>query len=133
MKLQLNQLDDALLIHSWTQHGDGYRIRVGENWYQQPIIIAGGGVQPWQADPKNLTTNDFTNLAKLLATDDAPAWDTGILIIGTGNKTTFPNPSETQPIMQARIGMETMTTPAACRTYNILIADGRRVVAALMV
>jgi uncharacterized protein len=56
-----------------------------------------------------------------------------LVILGTGTRLRFAHPSVLQALMAARIGVETMDTPAACRTYNVLAAEGRRVVAALLV
>ena len=55
-----------------------------------------------------------------------------ILIIGTGPAQVFPSPRVLVPLMDAGIGYEIMDTGAACRTYNILVSEGREVVAALL-
>jgi uncharacterized protein len=55
-----------------------------------------------------------------------------IVLLGTGTRLQFPLPSRTLPLIRAGIGVEVMDTAAACRTYNILMEDGRRVVAALL-
>jgi uncharacterized protein len=55
-----------------------------------------------------------------------------ILLLGTGDRLRFPHPSLTAPLRAAGIGVEVMDTGAACRTYNILLAEDRRVGAALM-
>jgi uncharacterized protein len=59
--------------------------------------------------------------------------DPEVVLIGAGGKVTWPHPQIMQPLIQRHIGYEIMTTPAACRTYNILMHEGRRVAAALMV
>ena len=56
-----------------------------------------------------------------------------VVILGSGQKLRFPHPSVLRSLMAARIGVETMDTAAACRTYNVLAAEGRRVMAALLV
>lgn len=56
-----------------------------------------------------------------------------LVIFGSGEKLRFAHPSVFKDLMAARIGVETMDTAAACRTYNVLAAEGRRVVAALLV
>lgn len=56
-----------------------------------------------------------------------------VILLGTGNRIQFPSPAITLPLLKQRIGVEVMDTAAACRTYNFLTADGRRVVAALMI
>lgn len=55
-----------------------------------------------------------------------------IVLIGTGARLRFPPPGRLQPLARAGIGVEVMDTGAACRTYNVLMAEGRRVVAALL-
>lgn len=56
-----------------------------------------------------------------------------LVILGSGPRIRFPHPGILQALMAARIGVETMDTVAACRTYNVLAAEGRRVVAALLI
>ena len=64
---------------------------------------------------------------------DAPAFPRPeVILLGTGNRLQFPHPRLTQPLQQAGIGLEAMDTVAACRTYNILMAEGRQVLAALL-
>ena len=55
-----------------------------------------------------------------------------IIVLGTGEKQKFPDPSLYTTVLELGIGMEVMHTPAACRTYNILMGEGRRVAAALL-
>jgi uncharacterized protein len=56
-----------------------------------------------------------------------------IVLLGTGRAFRFPHPALLAPLHAARVGVEVMDTKAACRTYNILLAEGRRVVAAVIV
>jgi len=55
-----------------------------------------------------------------------------LVIFGSGSRLRFPKPGLLKPLMARRIGFETMDTAAACRTYNVLLAEGRAVVAALL-
>lgn len=55
-----------------------------------------------------------------------------IVIIGSGKQLIWPHPEIMQPLIVNHIGYEVMTTPAACRTYNVLMHEGRHVVAALI-
>jgi uncharacterized protein len=55
-----------------------------------------------------------------------------LVIFGSGAKLRFVSPALYRSLIQARIGLETMDTAAACRTYNVLAAEGRSVVAALL-
>jgi uncharacterized protein len=54
-----------------------------------------------------------------------------IVLLGTGNTLQFPEPGLMTPLMDRNIGMEVMDTAAACRTYNLLVTEGRRVAVAL--
>lgn len=65
---------------------------------------------------------------EILATLDCP-----IVLLGTGLRQHFPAPALLRPLLARRIGVEVMDSFAACRTYNILMAEGRAVVAALIV
>lgn len=56
-----------------------------------------------------------------------------LVIFGSGQKLRFPHPATHAALMAKRIGLETMDTLAACRTYNILAQEGRRVVAVLLI
>ena len=70
-----------------------------------------------------LEESDFSRIAAL---------GCEVLLFGTARLQRFPHPSLLQPLMLARIGVEVMDTAAACRTYNILMAEGRKVAAALL-
>ncbi len=56
-----------------------------------------------------------------------------IVLLGTGARQRFPQASLTAPLHEQRIGLEVMDTAAACRTYNILMAEDRRVLAGLLI
>jgi len=56
-----------------------------------------------------------------------------IVLLGTGATFAFPEPALLAPLYKAGVGVEVMDTPAACRTFNILLAEGRNVIAALIV
>ncbi len=55
-----------------------------------------------------------------------------VLLLGTGAKQRFVHPRLYRALTNAGIGVECMDTPAACRTYNILVAEDRRVIAAIL-
>jgi len=71
-------------------------------------------------------TLDAQQLAAIL--DFSPE----VVLLGTGDKQRFIHPRHTQAFLSAHIAVECMTTAAACRTFNILTAEGRKVVAALL-
>lgn len=70
-----------------------------------------------------LHESHFSHLAKLGAE---------IVLLGTGSRLRFPHPALTKPLIDARIGLEVMDTGAACRTYNILAGEGRKVAAVIL-
>jgi len=55
-----------------------------------------------------------------------------IVLLGTGPRLRFPHPSLTRPLLESRIGLEVMDTGAACRTYNLLAGEGRKVLVAIL-
>ena len=55
-----------------------------------------------------------------------------LVLLGTGGRQRFPHPRLTRSLLERGIGVEAMATDAACRTYNIVMAEGRRVAAALL-
>jgi len=98
---------------------------VGEQQYRASLIVSPGQlVTPWR--PRHA--------AELRREDFEPILALGpeILLLGTGSRLEFPSPSLTVALLQAGIGVEVMDTAAACRTYNILLAEERRVAAALL-
>jgi uncharacterized protein len=56
-----------------------------------------------------------------------------LILIGTGSRQRFPKPELLKTLISAKIGFEIMDSQAACRTYNILVGEGRRVLLALIV
>ncbi|HYA20544.1 MAG TPA: Mth938-like domain-containing protein [Burkholderiales bacterium] len=108
----------------FTGYGRGY-VMVNNVRHEKNIVVLPERVMQWNvAEFGTLSMRDFEDLAKL-----APE----IVLLGTGSSLRFPHPTLSQALAKARIGLEVMNTPAACRTYNILMAEGRKVVAALLV
>src|SRR5688572_24092892 len=92
--------------------------------HEQNVIVMPERLLPWQAQSfDSLKEEDFQPLLEL-----APE----ILLIGTGPKQRFPHPRLTRKLAEKRIGVEAMDLQAACRTYNILMSEERRVAAALL-
>ena len=60
------------------------------------------------------------------------ALEAEVVIFGSGSRIRFPPPAWLKPLIEKRLGLETMDTQAACRTYNILAGEGRNVIAALL-
>lgn len=102
-----------------TAYGDGYVVVAGQR-HEASVIVTADQVQPWGVSEfKDLKTEDFERLKGLQAE---------IVLLGTGPKQRFPHPSLTSSVA----GLEVMDVKAACRTYNILVAEGRKVAAALL-
>ena len=120
MKFQPDRFDS----HSITGYGPGW-ISVGPEKIQSSILISSRGLRlPWPcARFEDLAAEHFAELA---------LHDAEVLLLGSGSRLRFAPPAWLQPLMARRIGVETMDTAAACRTYNILAGEGRHVLAALI-
>ncbi len=91
---------------------------------QNLVVLRDRLVTDWQpAGFDGLKPEHFAMLAGLGAE---------IVLLGTGDKLRFPRPELTRALLEARIGLEVMDIPAACRTYNFLAAEERKVAAALL-
>ena len=77
---------------------------------------------------------NVTNFDALRAEDFAALLDDRpeVVLLGTGTRQRFPHPRLSAPLAHAHVGFEVMDTQAACRTYNILVAEGRRILAVLL-
>lgn len=122
MKLHADNTDTPTI----TAHGAGWVAIDGQRHEGDWVLSASGARHLWQRVSPEPNTEDFSALAHL----DAVAPE--LVIFGSGPRLKFPHPSALQGLMRQGIGCETMDTPAACRTYNILAAEGRRVVLALL-
>ncbi len=108
-----------------TGMGDGW-VRIGTQEYRTSLVLTPDTVVAEWA-PSGFDGLAEADFARLLG--QAPE----IVLIGTGATIRFPHPRLTRALTDAQIGFEVMDTAAACRTYNILAAEGRKVVAALIV
>ena len=110
-------------VNTITAYGDDYVAVNGER-HQTSLIVTPERVLPWAVSAfSELTAQDFENLKNLNAE---------IVVLGTGPRQRFPHPRLTAPLTSARVGIEVMDVKAACRTYNILVAEARKVAAALL-
>ena len=119
------QPDTATGVNLVTRHEPG-RLWVGPTLYTHSVIVPWeGAVLPWPAaGPEALTAEHFEQIAALRPE---------LVIFGSGARLRFVSPALLQPLMALRIGIETMDTAAACRTYNVLVSEQRRALAALLV
>jgi uncharacterized protein len=110
--------------HLITAYGQG-RIQVGEASYLSSLIVTPERiVADWT--PRSASQVGVADLARVLELDPE------IIVLGTGARQVFPEPTVYTEVMARRVGIEIMDTGAACRTYNILMAEGRKVAAALV-
>ena len=102
------------------------RLRIGDHTLEASVIVTATALlehwRPRQA--ADITTADLEPLLGL-----APE----VVLLGTGERQYFPAPEILGVLFAHRIGVEVMDTSAACRTYNVLVGEGRSVAAALIV
>jgi len=110
-----------LLIRGYGDDG----IRVGAETYRNSLILTHERIiTDWRPQcHADLAAADFEGFTGMQA---------DILLLGTGPVLKFPEPALTAPLLAAGVGVEIMATAAACRTFNILLAEGRPVIAALL-
>jgi uncharacterized protein len=125
MKLHLTTAENNNLI---TAYSDSY-IEINRQRYMHSLIVM----------PEKLMTdwniNDFAHLtehhlAKITNIDTG--FSPEVVLLGTGEKHQFLHAKIYQSLTERGIPLECMTTAAACRTYNILMSEGRQVLAALI-
>lgn len=121
MKLHLS---NPAGLNMFTAYGPDY-VAVNLEKYEKNLIVLPESIVPeWSAaTPATLTAADMQVLLEL---------STEIILLGTGSRQRFPPGALLRPFAPAGIGLEVMDLQAACRTYNILAAEGRKVAAALL-
>ena len=125
MKLQPDRLD----IQSILGYGPGWvglaSQGVAEKIHTNVLIGSRGERQDWSCRGfEDLSAGHFEEIAILRPE---------LVIFGSGSRLRFVPPAFLSGLMSLRIGLETMDTLAACRTYNILAGEGRHVIAALLI
>ncbi|MES2633955.1 MAG: Mth938-like domain-containing protein [Pseudomonadota bacterium] len=120
MKLQPDQSD----VQTITGYGPGWVGVSGEKITTSVILTSAGDRIEWNASSfDELGSDHFAQIAGVSAE---------VVIFGSGSRIRFPKAAWLAPLMAKRIGVETMDTAAACRTYNILAQEGRSVAVALL-
>ena len=120
MKLQADQSQGL----SISGHGPGWIAVNGTKKLGSVLLSSRGLCQDWPCGRfEDLTEEHFAQLAPLGAE---------LVLFGSGARLRFPPVAWLQGLLQRRVGLETMDTAAACRTFNILASEGRHVVAALL-
>ena len=122
MKFHLN----TTAGNSFTGYGEGY-VEVNKVRYEANLIVTPDSIETdWAPGGfESLSRDDFAHLLQTMQPE--------IVLLGTGKSIRFPHPRLTADLLAARVGVEVMDCAAACRTFNVLAAEGRRVVAALLV
>lgn len=121
MDLNLELPRDHFFIRSIGEEG----IRVADTYYKAPLIVSGKELEPdWPVTDFDALNED--NLQVIF--DLKPE----VVLIGCGSRQKFLPPATQMLFLERQIGVEVMVTEAACYTFNILVAEGRPVVAALL-
>ncbi|MEJ1356442.1 MAG: Mth938-like domain-containing protein [Candidatus Sedimenticola sp. (ex Thyasira tokunagai)] len=121
MKFSLADPSLGNTIHSYSERG----VVIDSNIYDSSVIVLPDKIiAPW--GPTSLKTVEMSDFSIL------DGLNPDLVILGTGERQQFLSPALYQSLIRAGIGVEIMTTPAACRTYNILLSEGRRAAAALL-
>ena len=110
--------------NAFKAHGEGY-VQVNDERFQKPLIVTPENIiTDWPARSfAALTEADFEHFL---------VFKPEVLILGTGKQHLFAHPRLFRALSAAGIGVECMSTPAACRTYNILMEEDRKVVAGIL-
>lgn len=121
MKLHLQSAEGTNMITAY--EGDYVAVN-GVRYTHSLIVQPEKTIELWQASAsEELTEAHFAGLA---------GQELEVLLLGTGARLRFPAPQLISRLARQGIGLEAMDTFAACRTYNILAAEGRKVAAALI-
>jgi len=122
MKFQPDLQDGVNLI----SRQEAARIWVGPQSFENSVVVPWAGpVLAWDAPRfEALTADHFERVAAL---------NPEVVIFGSGARIRFPHPSLLRPLIERRVGVETMDSAAACRTYNVLASERRNVVVALLI
>lgn len=117
--------DPSSVIRLIRAYGVG-ELRINDDIYKETVIVTASTVLPLPEirDMNDLGTFDSARILRL-----GPE----LVLLGTGQRQTFPTAAFRAQYLSAGIGFEVMDTGAACRTFNVLVAEQRRVVALLMV
>jgi uncharacterized protein len=121
VKLQPDRIDSANVIGAHGPEG----VTVNGQLHRSSIVVPfRGDVAAWPCTRvEDLRAEHFEQVARL---------QPEVVLFGSGPKLQFARPETLRPLIERGIGIETMDTGAACRTYNILVSEGRSVVAALL-
>jgi len=114
----------ASALNTFTGYGSGYVMVNNQRIEKSVVVLPDRIISDWTA----------TTFEALAPEHLAPLAELGceIILLGTGTQLRFPRPDIMRPLVQSGVGLEVMDVQAACRTYNILLAEERNVAAALL-
>jgi len=118
-------LDPATTKNTITGYGEGYVMVNRQRFERSLVVLPDRILLDWP--PSRFDDLAPEHLAALAGLDRE------IILLGTGTRLRFPRPEIMQSLMRSGVGVEVMDVQAACRTYNILLAEDRRVAAALLI
>ena len=121
MKFQPDSLDG---VNTIARH-DGGSVWIGNQSYSGSVIV------PWSGPVRAWAPADFNALTQAHF-DEVLQLQPELVLFGSGARLRFPAPALLRELIARRIGVESMDSAAACRTYNVLVSEGRTVVAALL-
>ena len=121
MKIHLESGAGVNLVR---HYGPGYIAVNADDCRASLIVLPNRLIRDWP--PQTFAELRIEHFAALAALSPE------VVVLGTGARLRFPDPALTRPLIEARIGLEVMDTAAACRTYNILVSEGRIVAGALL-
>ena len=122
MKFTLDRPGTLHVVRGYTPG----RLRIGEQEYARSVIVSTATlIADWRPQ----------HIGELTAADLEPALalKPQVLLLGSGARQVFPSPELLAQLYATRVGFEVMDTGAACRTYNVLVGEGREVAAALII
>ncbi|GGP27022.1 hypothetical protein GCM10010971_28410 [Silvimonas amylolytica] len=120
MKLHHTNVDN---LNQFTSYGEGF-VKVNQQQYDGSLIVTPSEVREWQ--PVRFEDLQAEHFEQLLALKPE------MVLLGTGKSIRFPHPRLYASLAQAHVGLDVMDTGALCRTFNILTAEERRVVALVL-
>ncbi|AOY00247.1 Mth938-like domain-containing protein [Jeongeupia sp. USM3] len=110
-------------LNQFASYGDGF-VKVNDVRYEGSLIVTPEEIREWRPTRfETLTPDDFAVLLELKPE---------LVLLGTGNALRFPHPRLTAALAAAHVGFDAMDTGAMCRTFNILTAESRRVIAVVL-
>lgn len=116
---------DHHLGHYQIKHYETGRIQVNQTWYDTSIIIGTSVLEYWA--PQTLEALEIKHFNRIIELEPK------IALLGVGHDMKFPDSELLAPFAENNIGIEVMTTRAACRTFEVLMAEGRNAIAALII